>query len=228
MHTLQRERTSFAALLDRAHALAVPGERKILGITGAPGAGKSTLAEALVAELGPSLAVLVPMDGYHLANEVLESLGRTATKGAHDTFDASGYVSLMRRIQAQGTGVPGVDEDVVYAPVFRRDIEEPIGSSIPVLRETPLVITEGNYLLLGDEPWPRAREILDESWFIAPDEERRMQQLVDRHMRFGRSREAAIERSAGSDQRNAEMIIATATLADHVFSLTDRVPPQAS
>ena len=77
-------------LVESAKALAVPGERRILGITGAPGAGKSTVAEQLVTALGPNTAVLVPMDGFHLANEVLIDLGRRDRKGAHDTFDDGG------------------------------------------------------------------------------------------------------------------------------------------
>ena len=107
-------------LVERARDLALAaraaGGRTVLGIVGAPGAGKSTLAAEVVAALGPDLAVLVPMDGYHYADVVLESLGRRARKGAHDTFDAGGYVSLLRRVRAR-------EEDVVHAPEFRREIE---------------------------------------------------------------------------------------------------------
>lgn len=207
---------SYAQLLERARGLAVPGRRTILGITGAPGAGKSSLAERLVAELGPERAVLVPMDGFHLAESVLQDLGRRDRKGAVDTFDAGGYVALLRRIREQ-TAEGG--EQVIYAPIFRRDLEEPIGSAIPVRREVPLVVTEGNYLLHDSDPWPRAREALDESWFLAPGEEQRLAWLIERHMRFGRSEDEARERSLGSDQRNAEVIAATAGRADLVLRL---------
>ena len=222
MTTLTSIPAEFTDLERRARELAESGGRRILGITGAPGAGKSTLAERLVAALGPELAVLVPMDGFHLANAVLSDLGRLPRKGAHDTFDAWGYVSLLRRIHAQGTGAEGADEDIVYAPEFRRDLEEPVGSAIPVLRSTPLVVTEGNYLLLDEDPWPHARALIDETWFVAPAEEQRIQQLIARHMRFGRSLAEATDRSRGSDQRNAERIIASAHRADRVLSLTER------
>ncbi len=192
----------------------------MLGITGAPGAGKSTLAERIVAELGPELAVLVPMDGFHLANEILHDLGRHARKGAHDTFDAWGYVALMQRIRVQQRGVAAGGEDIVYAPRFRRDLEEPIGSAIPVRPETPLVVTEGNYLLLDRQPWPQARAVIDEVWFLAPTETQRIDQLIERHERFGRSPQEARERSLGSDQRNAEVITATAARADLIVRLT--------
>ncbi|WP_347344399.1 nucleoside/nucleotide kinase family protein [Microbacterium sp.] len=212
--------TTLAQLIERARALASRGERVILGITGAPGAGKSTLAERIVAELGDELAVLVPMDGYHLANVVLDDLGYRARKGAPHTFDAFGYLSLMRRIHAQRENAAAGIDGVVYAPQFRRDLEEPVGSAIPVHPETPLVVTEGNYLLLEEEPWPHVRALVDETWFLAPDESQRLAWLIDRHVRFGRSPDEARERSLGSDQRNAEAITATAGRADAVFRLT--------
>lgn len=195
-----------AGLADRVRALAAGAKRTIVGITGAPGAGKSTVAEALVAALGTA-AVSVPMDGFHLSNEVLNSLGRHDRKGAPDTFDAAGYIALLRRLRAP-------DEDVVYAPLFRRDIEEPIASSIPVLRETPIVVTEGNYLLLDTPAWRPVRDLLDAVWYIEIDETVRLERLVARHVAFGKSLDAARAWAEGSDQRNAEIIAASARHAD--------------
>lgn len=220
MTTLPVTEASFSELLSRARQLVRPGERRILGITGAPGAGKSTLAERLVAELGPETAVLVSMDGFHLANEVLHSLGRHDRKGAHDTFDAWGYVSLMERLRVQPEQANIGRDGVIYAPHFRRDLEEPIGSATPVDPQTPLVITEGNYLLIENQPWTHARAAIDEVWFLAPTEHQRLAQLIERHQRFGRSPDEALERSLGSDQRNAEMIAATAPGADLIVRLT--------
>ena len=89
--------------------------RTLLGLVGAPGAGKSTLAAALLAEFA-DVAQVVPMDGFHLANVELERLGRRERKGAPDTFDSAGYVALLRRLLVQD------DDEVVYAPEFRREI----------------------------------------------------------------------------------------------------------
>jgi len=205
--------TTFADLVTRAHRLGDTGDRRILGITGAPAAGKSTLALRLVAALGER-AVEVGMDGFHLAQRELNRLGRTERKGAPDTFDAVGYVALLARLAAAGP-------DVVYAPEFRRDLEEPIGSAIPVPPTVPLVVTEGNYLLLTDEPWRRIRPLLDEVWFLAPPEDERLARLISRHRAFGRTEAQAKQRAYGSDQANAELITPTAARADLV--LTDWV-----
>lgn len=197
-----------------AEALVVPGSRRILGLTGAPGAGKSTVAEQLVAALGPDVAVLVPMDGFHLANEVLLALGRRDRKGAHDTFDDGGYARLLAALRAQGG-----DDAVIYAPRFRREIEEPIGSSIPVASNTPLVVTEGNYLLLDTGAWPAARACVDDVWFLAPDTGVRHERLVRRHEAYGKTPEDAQFWALGSDERNAQLIEATAARADRILRL---------
>ena len=201
--------STFAELLARAENLAVPGERHLLGICGAPGAGKSTLAHRLVAALD-GRAVYVGMDGWHFAQVELNRLGRAERKGAPDTFDGVGYVDLLRRLREHSP-------DVIYAPEFRREIEEPIACAVPVPPHVPLVITEGNYLLLPDEPWSRVRPLLDEVWFLAPDEELRRQWLIDRHRAHGRSLEAARERTFGSDEANAVRVNATAQSSDLVL-----------
>jgi pantothenate kinase len=195
----------------RARGLVTPGRRRILGLTGAPGAGKSTVAHRIVEALGPATAVLVPMDGFHLADVVLGRLGRRDRKGAHDTFDDAGYAALIARLHA------AAPDEVVYAPDFRRDIEEPIGSAIAVPPDVPLVVTEGNYLLLDRDHWPRARALVDEVWYLAPPEEVRLARLVLRHEEFGRSPEAARAWATGTDQRNADLIASTAGRADAVL-----------
>jgi pantothenate kinase len=210
---------SLEELFECARLLAVPGERHILGFTGAPGAGKSTVAEQVVEALGPDLAALVPMDGFHLANEVLHALGRRDRKGAHDTFDAAGYASLMTRIRHQQRSGMSGDDAIVYAPRFRRELEEPIGSAIPIRPETPLIVTEGNYLLLDSGAWPQARSAIDQVWFLAPVEAVRHERLVKRHEAYGKSREEAELWALGSDQRNAEVIEATASRAEAILRL---------
>ena len=186
-------------VLARARALLASGQRKILGIAAAPGAGKSTLAEGLLQALGTQ-AQVVPMDGFHLANSELQRLGRAGRKGAPDTFDAAGYVNLLRRIHSQQPG------ETIYAPEYRRELEEGIAGAVAITADTPLIITEGNYLLLDDGAWSQVRAVLDESWFLDLDSGVRQQRLLERHVRFGRSREAALEWIAVTDEPNAQRI----------------------
>ncbi|MFG3497180.1 nucleoside/nucleotide kinase family protein [Streptomyces sp. NPDC047928] len=196
-------------LAARARRLAVPGTRRVLGLAGAPGAGKSTLAARLVDRLD-GLAVLVPMDGFHLAREELDRLGRADRKGAPDTFDAAGYAALLARLRA-------ADPDVtVYAPAFDRAIEQPVAGSIPVPPGIPLVVTEGNYLLHDDAAWAPVRALIDEVWFLEADEGRRVRRLIDRHVRFGKEPAAAERWVRESDEANARLVAATRDRADLV------------
>jgi pantothenate kinase len=200
---------SYKDALEMARGLAVPGRRRILGIVGKPGGGKSALAARLVEDLA-GLAVYVPMDGFHLANSQLERLGRREQKGAVDTFDAAGYAALLRRLREPA-------EDVtVYAPSFRREIEEPIAGSIPVEPGIPLVVTEGNYLLVAEPPWAEVGGLLDQSWYVETDERLRLERLIARHVAYGKSPEEARLWSLGTDERNAELIGRTRSRADLV------------
>ena len=196
-------------LVEDARRLATGGARRILGLTGAPGAGKSALAEALVAALAPD-ALLVPMDGFHLAQAELVRLGRQDRKGAPDTFDAAGYVALLRRLREPA-------EALVYAPQFRRELEEPIAGAIAVPRRAPLIVTEGNYLLLEDEPWGALSDLLDEVWYLDPGEELRRERLIARHVAHGKPPDAAAAWSLGTDQRNADLIELTRARADRII-----------
>jgi pantothenate kinase len=197
-----------APALARLQGLMAGQRRVLLGLVGAPGAGKSTLASALQ-QAFPEVSQVVPMDGFHLADVELARLGRRARKGAPDTFDAAGYVALLERLREPGG-------DIVYAPEFRREIEEPVAGAIPVLPQTRLVITEGNYLLLGDGPWARVAALLDEAWYVDVDAARRVERLTQRHERFGRSHAQAVAWVAGTDEPNARLIEATRTKADFV------------
>jgi pantothenate kinase len=213
--------TTFDDLLARARSLTRPGRRAILGVAGAPGAGKTTLAETLVRELngdGEPWVAHVPMDGFHLADAELDRLGRRDRKGAPDTFDAAGYAALLRRLRADEDG------ETVYAPGFERVLEQPIAGALPVPPAARLVVTEGNYLLLDSGPWARVRPLLDEVWFCEADEETRVSRLIARHEEFGKSHRAAVAWVHGSDQRNADLVAATRDRADLVVPGPLRLP----
>jgi pantothenate kinase len=145
------------------------------------------------------------MDGFHLADVELDRLGRRARKGAPDTFDAAGYGSLLERLRKS--------DDDVWAPAFDRAIEQPIAGSIPVLKHTRVVITEGNYLLLDDPVWARVRANIDTVWFYDLDENVRRERLINRHIQFGKSPADAVAWVDDVDERNAELIRATRQLA---------------
>ncbi|EFF88156.1 kinase, partial [Streptomyces sp. e14] len=198
---------TFADLLDRARSLTGGGRRALLGIAGAPGAGKSTLAERLVRALngaGEPWAAHVPMDGFHLADAELDRLGRRGRKGAPDTFDAAGYAALLRRLREEyGTA------ETVYAPGFERVLEQPLAGAVPVPPAARLVVTEGNYLLLDEGPWARVRAELDEVWFCELDEAERVRRLVARHEEFGKGHDEAVAWVLGTDQHNADLVSAT-------------------
>ncbi|MGW1777747.1 nucleoside/nucleotide kinase family protein [Streptomyces sp. NPDC002143] len=203
---------TFDDLLLRARALAGDGRpRVLLGIAGSPGAGKTTLAERLARELDG--AAHVPMDGFHLADAELDRLGRRDRKGAPDTFDAAGYAALLRRLRED-------TDEVVYAPGFERELEQPIAGAVPVAPSARLIVTEGNYLLLGTGAWTRVRAELDEVWFCETDEEERIRRLVARHEQFGKGHAEAVAWVERSDRRNAELVAATRERADLVV----RVP----
>ncbi|MFI6497994.1 nucleoside/nucleotide kinase family protein [Nonomuraea typhae] len=199
----------------RAATLAASGNRRILGITGPPGAGKSTLARLLHDEIDG--AVVVGMDAYHLAHSALERLGLAERKGAPETFDAAGYVALLRRIKAG---------EHVWAPEFRREIEDAVAGAVAVPPDARLVITEGNYLLLGREHWRPVRALADEIWYVDLPEDVRQARLAARHEAFGRTAEQAWERTLGSDELNARLVIATREDADVVVDVRTSSRPR--
>lgn len=201
---------SFESLLADARALAQRPGRAMLGITGAPASGKSTVAEELVAALGDA-AVLVPMDGFHLDDEVLRRHRSWDRKGAIDTFDGPGYAHLLCRLRDAS--------ETVYAPRFDRGLEASIGGAIEVPPDVPLVVTEGNYILAETDPWPGARATLDAVWFLRIDPGLRRERLIARHRGFGRSPDEARARALGTDETNALLIESLAARADRIVEL---------
>ncbi|HET8561973.1 MAG TPA: nucleoside/nucleotide kinase family protein [Marmoricola sp.] len=181
--------------------------RTIIGIAGAPGAGKSTFAARLAAECG---GVHLPMDGFHLADVTLRRLGLLDRKGAPETFDAWGYAALLARLRAR-------PPQTVYAPGFERDLEQPVAGAVAVPPEAELVVTEGNYLLLDRPEWRAVRAELDEVWFLRCPEAVRRSRLVARHLEFGKSAAEAEAWVARVDDPDAALVEASAHLADRIL-----------
>jgi pantothenate kinase len=199
-------------LRDAIGALLARGGRALFGIVGPPGAGKSTLADR-IAEQFAEQTVVVPMDGFHLANAELDRLGRRDRKGAPDTFDVAGFVALLDRLRHSIAG------EAVYAPRFERAIEEAIAGAIPVPADKPLVLVEGNYLLL-DGPWAPVRGLLDRCCYVRTPPAQRRDWLLARHMAFGRSRAEALDWIDHTDEPNAVRIEQSAARADFAVDVT--------
>lgn len=208
-------------LVARARGLVCDGRRAVLGLAGAPGAGKTTLAEALVGSLrrnppdglGADGVAHLPMDGFHLADVQLDRLGLRTRKGAPETFDARGYLATLARVRGE-TGA------IVYAPGFERDLEQPIAAAVAIPAAARLVVTEGNYLLLDEAPWPQVRALLDEVWFVDVSDALRVGRLVTRHIEFGKEPDDARAWALGPDQANAGRVLATRGRADLLVRLT--------
>ena len=202
------------ALARDAIALVDNGSRAVLGIAGTPGAGKSTLVEELLLRIaaikGDAWVAHVPMDGFPLADAQLDRLGSRARKGAPDTFDAIGYAHLLERVVSE-------TDSPIYVPGFDRTLEQPLAAALVVLPSARLVITEGNYLLLDDPQWARARAAMNAVWFVASEDSVRVERLVERHVRFGKTPAEASAWVAGTDQRNSDLVSPTVTRADRVI-----------
>lgn len=189
----------------------VEASRFLLGICGAPGAGKSTIAQGIADELGPDV-VVVPMDGFHLASSVIRDTPLATRRGAPDTFDGDGFVALLRRLRNQ-------QDRIVFAPRYERAIEDPIAGAIAVSIETSIVIVEGNYLLHSEPPWTSVPALLDETWYVElADDDVRVERLIARHVQFGKPESESIRWVHESDERNAELIAAGRSRADLILT----------
>jgi pantothenate kinase len=199
-----------AALARVQDYLEKSSQRVLIGIIGKPGAGKSTLSKFLTSKLPKEFVTVVPMDGYHLSNKVLKDLGRSERKGAPDTFDVLGFVSLVKRIRSEQT------QDIYY-PIFDRAIEESIAAQGVVTSATKVVIIEGNYLLHDSGGWEILNDLLDESWLVDVDDDKRIARLIQRHIAFGKDPVAAKAWAKGTDEANAQLIERGRPRADFII-----------
>lgn len=212
-----QEYTGVSAVADLIRARAQGRALTIVGITGAPGSGKSTFAAELVAEIDG--AVLLPMDGYHLPQAELVRLGRRERMGAPDTFDVRAFADVLERLRSAGPG------DTVTARGFDRAREEPVPDAVSVpIAERTIVIVEGNYLLLGDDGWEGVGALLDLRLHLRLDDEERLRRLAARHIRFGKSPDEARAWAEGTDEANALRIEAAAPRADAVVHSAEPAP----
>lgn len=191
-------------------------KRFLLGITGGPGAGKSTLADLLMKKTNEVLqqerAVVIPMDGYHYHNDVLVEKGTLPLKGIPQTFDSQRFVTLIKEIASDNTAT-------MYCPAYDRALHNPVEDSIVIENKHKIIIIEGNYLLLDTCPWNELADLFDESWFIDTPLTITKERLISRHVLTGRSVEEALRKINSTDAPNAELIIQTRHRATKVITV---------
>jgi pantothenate kinase len=207
-----RATLGIADLVAHITAAASGRRRYLFGLAGPPGSGKSTVAARLADALG---GVVVPMDGFHLDNAELERLGLRGVKGAPETFDAS-RLRPPRRAAARTANGP------VSAPAFDRVADHSVDAAITVAPDDRIVIVEGNYLLLDRPPWASLRQLFDLTGYLAVDDATRVERLVARHVRHGRTPADARHFVHTSDEANAAIIAATRSRADVVIDPSRR------
>ena len=190
--------------------------RYLLGVTGSPAAGKSTFSLQLVAAInkqaGNDVAIVVPMDGFHLSNEELDRINMRHLKGIPETFNGSAFVELIQSLKL-GTDKP------VFGPAFDRSIESTVENAIEVTPKHKIVVVEGNYLLIEEEPWARLQALFNEIWFLSVAMDELMPRLIDRHIKGGKDEQAALAKIGSTDLPNARLIEQCRTRADRIIDL---------
>lgn len=181
--------------------------RYLVAVAGPPASGKSTLAEqlstAINTQVGCEVSVVVPMDGFHLDNAVLEQLGLLQRKGAPETFDAEGFVAMVRRLASSS--------ETVAIPMFNRELDAVIQEAATVEPEQRILILEGNYLLLEQQPWCSVQALYDETIFLNPGMAVLEERLIARWLHYGLSKAEAREKAAINDLPNAMWVLRYST-----------------
>ncbi len=195
------------ALARRIAALPADGRRRMVAVAGAPTSGKSWMADALTERVNGAgrRARRIPMDGFHLDNAILDARGLRARKGAPETFDAGGFIALMRRVAAGG--------EVVY-PLFDRARDLAIAGAAVIEADCDVAIVEGNYLLFDEDPWRALAPLWDVSVWVDVPERRLLARCVRRWIDHDHTPEAARARAEGNDMANARRIIGARLPAD--------------
>ena len=196
-----------STIADKIHEIRETKQRVLVAIAGAPGSGKSTLAEEVARRLNlqkcPTL--VVPMDGFHIDNAVLETRGHLPRKGAPETFDGEGFLIMIKRLHA------GME---VYAPTFDRTRDIAIAGSVHIPADLPVIIAEGNYLMFDEDPWNDITSRWDLTVRLDLPMEELRGRLIQRWLNQNLSRAAATRRAESNDIPNAKRIIAQAIPCD--------------
>lgn len=195
-------------LADHIHDKRKENQRLIVGIAGAPGSGKSTVAREVARRLiqQKCQCIVVPMDGFHLDNAVLEAEGSRPRKGAPDTFDVQGFIRLIKAMK------DGVD---VYVPIFDRTRDIAIAAAIAVPADMPVIIVEGNYLMFDADGWRDLAPLWDVTARLDVPLPELRARLIQRWLSLNYSRAVATRRAEGNDVPNAQAVIDLA-LSCHV------------
>jgi pantothenate kinase len=196
-------------IADKAIDRAGAASRFVIALAGPPGVGKSALSQAMVEELGRRghSAAIVPMDGFHLDNAVLEARGTLARKGAPFTFDIDGYAALLKRLRAEP------DRDIAV-PVFDRTLDLARAGGSIITPEHRFLIAEGNYLLLDDPAWLTMADQFDMTVMLTAELDELRQRLTDRWLGYGLDPEQALARAMSNDIPNAELVVRSSAKAD--------------
>lgn len=208
MDTLSEHTRQIQSLLARCNP---EGQRLVLGIAGPPGSGKSTLAESLVAQLNhqakrEGYAALLPMDGYHLDNDVLKARQLLHRKGAPETFDVAGLLSLVTKLRE--------DHSAHRYPIFDRALDASLPDAGEIQSSTEVIVLEGNYLLLNAPIWEDLKSLMDVTVFLAPSLTVLEERLVQRWLDHGHNYEEAVRRAQENDLRNARLVLENSCEAD--------------
>lgn len=197
--------TIAARIVERAQGMA----RLMVAIAGPPGAGKSTMTERLLAALPAGEAALVPMDGFHFDNAVLDEKALRSRKGAPESFDFDGLETALQRIRMAGA--------LVAVPLFDRELDLARAAAALVPPGARFVLVEGNYLLLDRPPWSGLASLFDLTVFIEVPIAELERRLLARWTGLGRDAEAARAWVEGNDLPNARLVIEASRRADIVW-----------